>query len=290
VQQGCPGAPQVLVHLSGNPGRVVAQVPPAWHWSPLQQFWSRAPHLPQKLPVALSMHPFVPLQLSFWSPLPWQQACFSPPQATQLPWVQRAPFPLQKSLLPQQGWPTAPQGTPAALTHEPLVQAPAVPSARHICPGATQTLPSPLLAAGTQHPPALQALPGQQVSPGPPQLPVGSGAPPAPPLPPLPPPPAPPPLPPLTPMLVLLWQALASTPARPRIRNGYNRTDFVLIDKGPPGKGAQGRDGAAGRHAGPVRGFGRFRSLRLRLSRPTQDVATGSIRDGVGYAANREDP
>src|SRR3954470_5044778 len=118
-------------------------------------------------------------QLRVSLPLPWQQACFSPPQATQLPWLQRAPLPLQKSPSPQQGCPTAPQGTPATATHEPLVQAPAVPSARHICPAPTQTLPSPPAGAGTQQPPLLQPLPGQQVWPGPPQLPVGSGAPPA---------------------------------------------------------------------------------------------------------------
>lgn len=143
-QQGCPSPPQAW---QASALRDVTQaVPAAVHSLLGQQGCPAFPHATH----ALSLH-------------------------TTLPAVQRFPV--------QQGSPSAPQRVPpsilappsrAAVTQAPAEQAKlaAMPELAHACPAPTQVAPAVVVQ---QHPPALQALPAQQVWPAPPhtrQVPV----------------------------------------------------------------------------------------------------------------------
>src|ERR1043165_8935616 len=86
--------------------------------------------------------------------------------------------------MPQQAWPSAPQGVPDVLLHDPLLQVPLTPVATQAWPAPTQSrvICAPVVVV-TQQPLPLQVLAPQHGWPGAPHA--------VPELPPPPPPPAP---------------------------------------------------------------------------------------------------
>lgn len=249
-QQAAPLAPQ-LSQVPVEPHPFGASQPrPALQALLAQQ---GSPELPQRAQVRAPSSVEVHASESWQGlvPKPGQHSAPAVPQAMHVPFEHPLPEAEQNSFagpnpasvpVPQQAWPTLPQGSPVlVLVHEPAEQVPLTPVAVQASPAPTQVRvvgPPPPAASGMQHPSALHTLPAQQGSPGSPQLvevpplppaadvfpppaPPDAWIPPAPAAPPLPlppvvlPPDAWPPLPPAPLELELLLQPTNSSAANP---------------------------------------------------------------------------